>query len=145
RCEILASESDRIVLENFTFGDTPTAESVAGLLDHVFSRGESFDVSPYDLSGTYDIRPLVLETILTYLELDGLLASTGHFYTEYKFQPLRSSKEILVKFDPARADFLRTLFKAAVPLKTWFFLDVAALAEKTGEPRGRIITALNYL
>lgn len=145
RCEILASEADRIVLENFTYGDTPTPESVARLLDHVFSRGESFDISPHELSGAYDIRPLVLETILTYLELEGLLASTGHFYTEYRFQPLRSSKEILAKFDPSRAEFLRTMFKAAKPLKTWFFLDVAALAEKTGEPRGRIIAALNYL
>src|SRR5207253_1878754 len=77
RCEILASESDRIVLENFTFGDTPTPEAISGLVDHVLTLGDSFDVSFYELSQTFDIRPLVLETILTYLELDGVLAASG--------------------------------------------------------------------
>ena len=77
----------------------------------------------------YDIRPLVLETILTYLELTGYVGDR-HFYTEYKFQPLRSSKEILAKFDQPRADFLRILFKASVPLKIWYFLDVARYRRK---------------
>jgi ATP-dependent DNA helicase RecQ len=145
RCEMLASESDRIVLENFTYGDTPTAESISALFDKLFSLGEMFDVSPYELSGLYDIRPLVLETIFTYLELDGVMSATGHFYTEYKFQPLRPSKEILAKFDKPRAAFLTKIFQAAKPLKTWYFLDVAALSTATGEPRSRIIAALNYL
>ena len=145
RCEMLASESDRIVLENFTFGDTPTTESITSLLDYLFSLGETFDVSPYELAAVHDIRPLVLETIFTYLELDGILSATGHFYTEYKFQPLRPSKDILAKFDPTRAEFLHKIFAAAKPLKTWFFLDVAAISTAIGEPRSRIITAINYL
>src|SRR5262249_8586204 len=37
------------------------------------------------------------------------------------------------------------MFKATKQLKTWFFLDVAAFSEQTGEPRSRIIAALNYL
>src|SRR5262249_17003014 len=106
--------------------------------------GESFDVSAYELSQEFDIRPLVLETIFTYLEIDGILASTGQFYTEYKFQPLRSSQEILAKFDPPRADFLRKMFKATKQLKTWFFCDVAAFSEQPGEPRSPLIAALNY-
>src|SRR5262249_18706976 len=34
RCEMLAAELDRITLENFTLGDTPTTESIAALVDH---------------------------------------------------------------------------------------------------------------
>ena len=89
-CELLACPDDATVLENFTFGDTPTPQAVAGLLDHVLGNGqERFDISTYELSGQFDVRPLVIETLLTYLELDGVIESTGPFYSEYKFQPLK--------------------------------------------------------
>ena len=78
-CELFACRDDVPTLENFAFGDTPTPEAIAGLLDDVFahSQGEQFAVSEYELSSRHDVRPLVLKTILTYLELDGFLAA-GH-------------------------------------------------------------------
>ena len=144
-CELLACGDDVTVLENFTFGDTPTPRAVASLVEEVLGLGEAFDVSTYDLSGTHDIRPLVVETVLTYLELDGVLESTGPFYSEYKFQPNRPSAEILAKFDPRRADFLRKLLSRARKAKTWFNLDVLDAAEATGAPREKVVAALNYL
>lgn len=145
RCELLATAADRVTFENFIFGDTPTAESVAALVDHLMSLGDTFDISAYELGGQFDIRPLVLETALTYLEIDGVLAATGQFFDEYRFQPLKSSTEILAKFDPQRADFLRKLFQSAERLKTWFILDVQKAIAATKEPRQKIIAALNYL
>jgi ATP-dependent DNA helicase RecQ len=145
RCELLASPADRITLENFIFGDTPTSESVAAFVDHLLNCGDTFDISAYELSGRFDIRPLVLETILTYMELDGVLTATGQFFDEYKFQPLKSSAEILAKFDPRRAEFLRKLFKSADRLQTWFRLDVQKAMNAAKEPRQKIISALNYL
>jgi ATP-dependent DNA helicase RecQ len=145
RCEMLACDSDRVVLENFTYGDTPTPEAIAALVDHLMELGETCDVSTHELSTRFDIRPLVLETILTYLELDGILAATGPFYTQYKFEPQRSSAEILAKFDPERAEFLRKIFLKAEKLKKWFLLDVAKVSDSLGEPRGRIVAALNFL
>jgi ATP-dependent DNA helicase RecQ len=145
RCELFATPADCVTLENFIFGDTPTAESIAALVDDLLNRGETFDVSAYELSGLYDIRPLVLETVLTYLELDGVLAATGQFFDEYRFQPLKSSTEILNKFDPQRAEFLRKLFASSRRLQTWFLLDVQKAMAATKEPRQKIIAALNYL
>ena len=144
-CETLACGDDRVTLENFTFGDTPTPQAVASFLDEVLGMGGEFDVSAYELSGTHDIRPLVVETMLTYLELGGVLEATGPFYNEYKFQPLRPSAEILAKFDARRAAFLRSLFAQAWKAKTWFTLDVARAAAATGAPREKILAALNYL
>ena len=150
-CETLASAADRIVLENFTYGDTPTGRSLYELLDTLFNNGPlttdhgQFDISTYDLSGRHDIRPLVVDTVLTYLELDGLIASTGPFYNEYKFQPLRPSAEMLARFDPARQDFLRSILKCAHPGKTWFKLDLSHVMQTTAAPRARIVAALNYL
>jgi ATP-dependent DNA helicase RecQ len=151
-CEMLASAQDRIVLENFTYGDTPTGRSLYELLQSLFNgqlttdNGQSaFDISTYSLSGDHDIRPLVINTVLAYLELDGIIASTGPFYNEYKFQPLRPSSEVLGRFDPERQAFLRAILKCAQPGKTWFKLDLAQVMQTTGVPRARIVAALNYL
>jgi ATP-dependent DNA helicase RecQ len=79
------------------------------------------------------------------LELEGILHCTGPFYTEFKFQPLRSSAEILQKFDAARAEFVRSILQLAKKGRTWFSLDADAASRTLQEPRERIITALNYL
>jgi ATP-dependent DNA helicase RecQ len=144
-CEVLACGDDVTVLENFTYGDTPTPEAVAGLVDELLGQGERFDVSPYDLSGAHDIRPLVVDTVLTYLELDGVIESTGPFYNEYKFVPLKSSADILAKFDARRAAFLRKLLAQARKLQKWFSIDIAQTALATSEPREKVVAALNYL
>src|SRR5205823_9981793 len=130
-----------IALENFVYGDTPTLEAVQGFLADVLGRGEAFDVSAYDLAGEHDIRPLVVETLLTYLELAGVIAATGPFYSEYKFQAHRPSADILKDFDAARAAFLRRVFGHAKRGRTWLSLDVAAAAQATGERRERIVAA----
>src|SRR5688572_29091450 len=75
-CELIACGDDVTTLENFTFGDTPTPQAAVSFLDEVLGLGAAFDVSSYELSGTHDIRPLVVETILTYLELGGVLEAT---------------------------------------------------------------------
>ncbi|WNG26953.1 RecQ family ATP-dependent DNA helicase [Cystobacter fuscus] len=144
-CELLAAREDVVVLENFTYGDTPTPEAVAGVLEHVLGQGDTFDVSLHELSQTHDVRPLVIETLMTYLELDGLLESTGPFYTEYKFQALRPLDEVFAGFDASRADFLRRVFALAEPKRTWSLLKLDDISRKLGEPRARIIAALNYL
>ncbi|WP_309895729.1 RecQ family ATP-dependent DNA helicase [Archangium sp.] len=144
-CELLAAMEDVTVLENFTYGDTPTPEAVAGVLEHVLGQGETFDISLYELSGTHDVRPLVIETMLTYLELDGLLESTGPFYTEYKFQALKPLDAVFAGFDAPRADFLRRVFAHAEPMKSWSRLKLDDISQKLGEPRQRLVAALNYL
>jgi len=144
-CELLACADDVVTLENFSYGDTPTRQAVAGLVGDVLRRGERFDVSEYELSTTYDVRPLVVKTLLTYLELENVLQSTGPFYSEYKFQPQKSSPEILGQFDAARAEFLRDVFRHAVKGKTWFSLDVEKACRAMGQPRERIVSAIGYL
>ena len=83
-CELLACGDDCVILGNFTYGDTPTEESLSELVAYLFSQGDVFDVSLYDLSFQCDIRPLVISTVLTYLELNGVLQGTGPFYSAYK-------------------------------------------------------------
>ena len=144
-CEMLACADDAVALENFTFGDTPTRDAIAGLLRDVFALGEVFDLSVSELSSTHDTRPLVVETLLTYLQLDGYIASTGPFYTEYKFQTTRPLDQTIGKFDANRAEFLRKIFRQTRKAKTWSYIDVHAVAQQLNEPRERVVAAINFL
>lgn len=144
-CEMFAVTDDLQVLENFTYGDTPSAESLRDLIDHVLTFDEVFDISTYELSKRFDLRPLVLNTTLTYLELEGVIAAQASFYTEYKVHFAQLLENILSGFDEARADFLRRLFAAGRMGKKWLTLDMINIAEQLGEPKERIIKALDYL
>jgi ATP-dependent DNA helicase RecQ len=144
-CELLACPNDLITLENFSYGDTPTEEAIRAMTREILRGTDSIELSTYDLSSRHDVREIVVKTLLTYLELKGVLVPTGPVYTEFKFQPLTPSVEILKKFNPERAAFIKNLFRHAVQGKTWFAIDVVKVAEQIGEDRARIVAALDYL
>ena len=144
-CEILYCVDDLNVLENFVFGDTPERSAIVSLVDDLFGRGEFIEVGLYSLSAEHDIRPLVLRTLLTYLQLDGLLEEATPIYSAYQFVPHMSSAEMFARFDPQRQEFLRKVFSHADKKKKWFHIDLEQAAQSLGEPRDRIVKALDYL
>lgn len=144
-CEILGSEEDLIVLENFIYGDTPTDESIGVFVEYILSQNTEFDISLYQLSQRTDIRPLVLSTLLTYLELDGIIKFTAPFYSEYKFSYLVPRTEILEKFDSDRQKFMGNIFDQSVKKQKWSYINLDTAASNLGEDRNRIVKAFNYL
>lgn len=144
-CELLACPDDLVTLQNFSYGDTPTPVSVQSLVNELVTQGERFDVSRYDLSQRHDIRPLVIATLLTYLELEGVLAATSPFYATYKFQPHRPSKAILADQDPDHARFLGRVLATSKKGRTWFTLDIDQAAERVGVHRQEVVQAMEAL
>ena len=144
-CQLLVCPDDLNVLENFIYGDTPDAAALHSLIGALFSLGEEFDVSLYTLSAEHDIRPLVLRTLLTYLELAGYLRGGTPFYANYQFKPLLSSREILSRFEGERRDYLAALFRQSVKGRTWFSLDLARAVTALDTTRERIVRALDWL
>jgi ATP-dependent DNA helicase RecQ len=144
-CEVLLSIADLNVLENFAYGDTPTLKAVRTLVGDVFSQGDQFDVSYYELSAAHDIRILVVRTLLTYLELLGYLEGGTPFYSKYQFQPLKPSTEILGQFEGERRQFLADVFRQSRKARTWFSIDVDEAAAAIGTTRDRVVRALDYL
>jgi ATP-dependent DNA helicase RecQ len=144
-CEMLLCLDDLSALENFALGDTPSRSAVDRLLGEVFEHGPEFDVSYYELSVLCDIRPLVVRTLLTYLELDGFLAGGTPYFSRYRFQPLRSSAEILAAFEGERRQFLRRLFQHAKKARIWFQIDLNEVVRALDVPRERVVRALDYL
>jgi ATP-dependent DNA helicase RecQ len=144
-CRMLVCPDDLNILENFVFGDTPDPGAVRGLIRDLFARESDFDVSLYALSSEHDVRPLVLRTLLTYLELQGLLSGGTPFYSGYRFKPLVASGEILMRFEGQRRDFLAALFRQARKARAWFHIDPATAAAAIGADRQRVIRALDWL
>jgi ATP-dependent DNA helicase RecQ len=144
-CEMFVCPDDLNTLENFVHGDTPGFESVRGLVREVFGLGETFDVNLSELSGNHDVRPLVVSTLLTYLELDGYLESGTPFHARYQFKPRMSSKKMLARFEGERRAFLTQLFRQAEKARTWFHIDLDRAAQATAAPRDRVVRALDYL
>ena len=152
-CELLACTDDRIVLDNFTYGDTPTPQAIRHLLDELLSQGASgtasgageFDISLYDLAQATDIRPLVIETVLTHLELAGVLRPLGSVYTSYQCRLLASEAAVLAGHTPQRQAFLKRLLHAGKRGTKWTTLHPDEAAAVLGEPRDRILKALTWL
>ena len=144
-CETFACAADVTVLENFSYGDTPDESAVNGVVDTILSHVGDFDVSTHELSREHDMRPLVVNTLLTYLELAGIIEATAPFYRAYRFVPNRPSSEILQRFDEDRAAFLRSVFACASKAKTWFHIDLEDTARRLETSRDRLVRAFTYL
>ncbi len=144
-CQMLVCSDDLTVLENFIYGDTPDEVALFSLIEALFSLGEKFDVSLHTLANTHDIRPLVLRTLLTYLELDNYFEGGTPFYASYQFKPLLSSQAILSRFDGERRTFLADLFREATRARTWFSIDLNQVSITLNTPRERIVRALDWL
>src|SRR6266511_4059404 len=96
--ELFACPIDVPTLENFAYGDTPTRAALGALVRELLDLGSAFDVSVADLSSRHDIRQLVARTILTYLELLGILRQGTPFYAGYEAKPLIDLDQILARF-----------------------------------------------
>jgi ATP-dependent DNA helicase RecQ len=144
-CHLLFCPDDLHVLENFIYGDTPDAAALRRLVGELCAGEPQFDVAQHELSARHDIRPLVLRTLLTYLELDGWLAGGTPFYADYRFRPQLTSAAILARFEGERRAFLAGLFRQARKGRDWFSLDPALAATALGCDRERVVRALDWL
>ncbi len=144
-CEMLLVPEDRTVLENFTYGDTPSRHSVGRLIDLLAGQPETFYVSHYKLSSESDIRILVVRTLLTYLELDGYLKATSPRYDTYKVKPLVNSAKILGHFSGERRAFVAGILSLLTKGRTWFTLNMVLATQKLKTERARIVKAVEYM
>jgi ATP-dependent DNA helicase RecQ len=143
--EVLGGLEDVATLENFTFGDTPTRRALRGLLAEVLEGPRELDVSLYTLSAAHDLRPLVLRTALTYLELMGVLRQGTPFYAGYRLRLREALLQVAARFPADRARFVERVFAEAKKGREWYTLDPAAAAGSLGEERDRIVRMVDYL
>ena len=143
-CLFLYHPPDRIPLENFVYGDTPTQGALEGLLGDLFGQGRELVLNLNELSTRHDVRPLVLRTQLTYLELDGYLEELTPVYSSYQFKAMLPSKDILAQLKGEPRDFLAGVFRQAVKKRIWLTIDLEAAARALETTRERVVRALDY-
>ncbi len=144
-CELFVVPEDRVVLENFAYGDTPTRRAIGKLIDLMVGQPETFYLSHYQLSAETDIRMLVARTLLTYLELDGYLIGKSPRYETYKVKPLVTSRVILDSLNGEPRQFMSGLLACLTKGRTWFLLNMAVAAKRLNCTRERIVKAVEYL
>jgi ATP-dependent DNA helicase RecQ len=143
--EMLACASDVPTLENFTYGDTPTRVGLESVVGELLRAGAAFDVSLTELSARHDIRPLVMRTILTYLELLGVLRQGTPLYAGYEAKPLHPLQAIFARLQGEPRRFVERVFGAAKKGRIWYSLDPSVVAQTLGTDRERVVRALHYL
>ena len=144
-CEMLACGDDLTVLQNFIHGDRPEEAGLRMVVDHLLRQGQEFDISRYELSRASDVRPLVLETVITYLEHENILEPLGAIYTTFQIGFHHSEERIVAGYSGERQQFLKNLFATGRKGRRWLTLDIAAASETLGQPRERIMKALGHL
>jgi len=144
-CEMLTCPDDLTVLENFIYSDTPSAGALGNLVGRVLRLGAVFDISPYDLSTTCDIRSGVVSTVMTYLEIGGIIEATGSFYATYRIRLLSTPEKILAGRAPAERKLIRSILDAGEMKRWWLYLYPAELETKLGISREKIASAINGL
>lgn len=143
-CELLACKDDTRVLSNFTYGDTPQPDALRSILKILLDQPGEFDISTYQLSRSHDIRPLVINTLLTHLELEGFIKATAPFYSTYKVRYVRTLEHLLNGHDKDQQKFLTKVFKSGKG-SWWIEINPAECAEAIGEPVEKIRKAINEL
>jgi ATP-dependent DNA helicase RecQ len=143
--ELLGAADDLYVLENFAYGDTPTLPALVALARELFGGPAQLEVDLHALSAAHDIRPLVLRTALTYLELEGILRQGSPFYAAYRLKPAIPVAEIAGRFNGERERFVGAIFAAAKQGRNWYSLDAGAVAAAIGSDRNRVVRAIEYL
>lgn len=122
-CEVFPCEEDFTELATLVMGSAPGPRAVRSLVDHLLRREPRFDLSVYELAAVTDLRTEVIETVLTHLELDGLLQADGSFHAVLQFRPLAKEARLLAGRDALEQRRLRTLLERGEPGKRWIRLS----------------------
>jgi ATP-dependent DNA helicase RecQ len=142
--ELFASGTDVSTLESFAYGDTPGDASIAALIASLLASPRHFDVNLTALASAHDVRPLVLKTALTYLELAGALRQGTPFYAGYEARPLVPLEDIYAAFEGEREGFARGIFANAKRGRIWYGFDPDRVASALSCERSRVVRALEH-
>jgi ATP-dependent DNA helicase RecQ len=145
--EMLACGEDVPTLENFVYGDTPTESALQALVSDLLLRGPEFDLNQLETGNAHDLRPLVLRTALTYLELDGVFKQGTPFYASYSFyfENGQSPQSVLEAFPGPHGKQVQQILDTAKKAVKWHRLDPEETATILNIDRKRVVRVLDVL
>ena len=149
RCLVLGSRDNLNVLENFVYGDTPSAEGIKQVLQQIRDAGNQWEVLLTPLSTATNIRQLPLNTLLVYLDLHGIILPMSSYFAEYRLQYVVQPHELAEHFQGERKQFVEALLRHVRMARIWGTLDIDSFCQsynaRGGQTdRSRVIKALDY-
>ncbi len=144
-CQTLFVDGDQFIVENFARGDTPTEESIDELIQFLAGQASEFYISHYSVSHDFDIRDNVLRTLLTYMELDGLLESIGPRYDAYQFKPIVAMPTIVSRLTGQQRSFVESIFEMSVRKRIWTDVNLPVVCRRLNTNREQVASALDDL
>jgi ATP-dependent DNA helicase RecQ len=144
-CIMLLSGDDIPILESFALGDFPESDLIRSLLNDVFSNDVSFKLKLLGLSKEHDIKPIVLKTILTQLELKGHITELTPVYENAKFKYIKDLEQITADFPTDKREYLVSLFSKAKHKKTWSHFNIEETTNLMNIDRKKFMDTLDYL
>ena len=145
RVECLGNREDLSQLAAFTLGDTPVEADVRRLVEWVLEQEGEFEVSTYHFARRYDIRQLTFATLMTYLEIEGVVRQGTPRYNGYQLEPRISPDSILARVPTSARAFYKELFAASKVGRKYVTVDLPTAVEQTGRDREELLRGINYL
>ena len=145
RVQLLGNREDVPQLAAFTLGDTPAREDLRRLVEHLLGKGEHLEVSTYKLSRGFDIRQLTLATVLTYLELLGVLRQSTPRYGAFQVTPAGGEARLLNRVPATKRAWYKEVFAASAVGTKHINVDLAVVTHKTGRDREQLVKGINQL
>lgn len=144
--ELFACADDVPLLENFAYGDTPTDDALEGVVGTMLEEPE-VEISLHALGTRHDMRPLVLRTAVTYLELTKAIRQLTPRYVGYETRLLRPLGDIVSSLSGEPARFLEALLSPRITKKgrVWYAVHPERAGAALGHPRERVVKALEYI
>ena len=160
-CELQLCHDDLPLLQNFVYGDTPTRAAIQSLVGallndsnadnkHEHDNGKANDdtiaLALTSFGNAHDVRPLVVRTLLTYLELDGYLEAMTPVYDRFRYRLIASEEDILARLPQDEPQqLMKGLLAASKKARIWFTVEAEKVAAKLSVPRDRVVRALDWL
>ncbi len=148
--ELLGEEKGERKKEKGSSAHSESAAKRDAEIENQKSKIENeFAVNLLELANRHDLRPLVLRTALTYLELGGVIAQGTPFYAGYALRPLIPVEEVIAQFkgEPGRlvADLFANASKGKTKAALWYRLNPDDMATLLGQERKRVVRVLEVL
>jgi len=147
-CEVLANKDNINILENFIYGDTPSKESIAKLLEIIKNNGSNIlEIKIPQMAKELNIRKLPLQTLLVYLTIEKIIIPKTVRFAEYRLKINEGETEdsISGRFNAEREQFVKAIFTYSKKSKIWHSLNLDnIIANHQGADRQRIVNAVEY-
>lgn len=144
-CDMLISSADATALENQIRAAVPDVSILHALLDELLSGPRQKLFSKHQAAQRYDLSVRVVEDVLDWLALEGVLAEGATAPRQMRFKCLEPLPRIVGRFQGERAAFLKRVFGTARRARTWHYLDLKVAEARLADSFERALAALHYL